>query len=104
MRNRLMPSSNPDHAGVPAIGSLAYVGIEAADPSRWASFATDVLGAQVGLAAADGTQFVRFDMHTYRLAIHPGTDGRMAYLGWDAGDEQALAAMAQRLEARGIAC
>jgi 2,3-dihydroxybiphenyl 1,2-dioxygenase len=96
-------SLSPDHRDVPTIASLAYIGIEAADPARWASFATDILGAQVGPAGADGTQYVRFDKQAYRLAVHPGADGGMAYIGWDVGDQQALAAMAQRLDANAIA-
>jgi 2,3-dihydroxybiphenyl 1,2-dioxygenase len=71
---------------------LAYLGLEAADPGEWATFATEILGAQLGQPDPDGTQHVRFDEKEQRLAIHPGIDGSIAYIGWDVRNGTTLSA------------
>jgi 3,4-dihydroxy-9,10-secoandrosta-1,3,5(10)-triene-9,17-dione 4,5-dioxygenase len=82
---------------------LGYLGVEAARPEAWATFAADILGAPPGPAGPDGTRTVRLDARSYRLAIHPGGDGRLSYLGWELGDRAALAAACGELDAAGVA-
>src|SRR5690606_33617828 len=79
--------------------ALGYLGIGVSDPERWATFATDALGAEV---VRDGQRvLVRTDAHDHRLALHPGGDA-LAYVGWEVGDRAHLDQLCSSLEAYGV--
>ncbi|HKZ02438.1 MAG TPA: VOC family protein [Pyrinomonadaceae bacterium] len=84
------------------IESLGYIGVEASDPARWVSFATEILGAPLAAPDSDGTQFVRFDKRHHRLAIHPGTDGQLAYIGLELLNKQAFEEALGELDGAGV--
>jgi 3,4-dihydroxy-9,10-secoandrosta-1,3,5(10)-triene-9,17-dione 4,5-dioxygenase len=86
----------------PTVASLAYTGIEAADPAKWATFAKEILGAQAAPGETADTQYVRFDDRAQRLTVSKGSDGRTSYIGWDVSDGGTLAAFAELLKQRGV--
>ena len=89
--------------GAVHIKSLGYVGMEANEPEAWRRYATDVLGAPVITNGGEGIQYVRFDHHHHRLAIHPGQDGRLAYIGWELQTARDLELAAEELDRSGVA-
>ena len=82
------------------IESLGYAGISASDVGAWKGFAADVLGLQVREIAAGLA--LRMDERIHRILVHSGAADGIAYLGWDAGDREQLAAAARELAARGV--
>jgi 2,3-dihydroxybiphenyl 1,2-dioxygenase len=80
------------------IMSLGYLGIEAEKPEAWAEFAEKILGTPTPGRGADGVRQIRLDERSHRIAIHPGTDGRVRHVGWELqnrGDfEEAVAELA----------
>ena len=82
------------------IESLGYAGVSTTDVGAWRTFAADVLGLQVcnltnGLA-------LRMDDRVHRLLVQSSAANGIAYLGWDVGDGERLAAAARELAARGV--
>ena len=99
---------------------LGYVGVEAPDLEAWRNFALGVCGmmpARVPPGAsdelprrpnpdarglgADGTLYLKLDDHQWRLAIHPGDQPGIRYVGLELGDLDAVARAADVLSARG---
>lgn len=82
------------------IESLGYAGVSTTDVGAWRTFATDVLGMQVGeIATGLG---LRMDDRVHRILVHAGDTNGLAYLGWDVGDGERLSTAARELAARGI--
>jgi 2,3-dihydroxybiphenyl 1,2-dioxygenase len=85
-----------------AIQALGYVGIEATTPEDWASYGVQFLGLQ--LAERSVSQLVfRMDDRRQRIVVTPGARDGARFFGWEVADAAALAALAARLEAAGIA-
>ena len=103
------------------LGGLGYVGIHAPDPHGWREFATRVCGLEPALmppaprpqgiaeprpeaegVSADGTVFLKMDRRQWRLAIHPGEQPGLAYLGFELTGEPALEAAMESISARGV--
>lgn len=83
------------------IHSLGYVGVSSPDADAWRTIGPDVYGLEVE-SAADGALRVRWDDRAYRLALHPGDDHRLEYLGWELPDAAALTRAVTELTAEGI--
>jgi 2,3-dihydroxybiphenyl 1,2-dioxygenase len=86
-----------------SVRALAYIGIGVGDITSWETFATGILGMQLGSRGDDGTLFMRMDERHHRIAVHPGGNDDIAYLGWEVDDEAALQALGEKLRAAGIA-
>lgn len=86
-----------------SVTALGYIGIGVRDLKAWETFATSILGLQIGSRAADGTLHLRMDERHYRINVHPDGNDDIAYLGWEVEDERALARMADALRAASIA-
>jgi 3,4-dihydroxy-9,10-secoandrosta-1,3,5(10)-triene-9,17-dione 4,5-dioxygenase len=87
---------------------LGYVGVAARDPIGWRDFATDVCGLMPSLTppgkrdgmllstpeakgiAADGTAFLKMDDRQWRIAVHPGDEPGLRYLGFEVPSLEAL--------------
>ncbi|GAA0440727.1 iron-dependent extradiol dioxygenase [Acrocarpospora corrugata] len=82
--------------------TLGYVGAQSASAADWLDFGPRVFGFEAR-QSPDGTVLVRWCDRAYRLAIHPGGPDRLLYLGWDLGDEAALAEAAARAASAGFA-
>ncbi|MDX2937783.1 VOC family protein [Streptomyces ipomoeae] len=84
------------------IDSLAYLGFESPAVDRWPAFATEIFGFGLGSGASPDTVYLRTDSRHHRVAIHPGDEDRLAYIGWEVRDAQALARARAALEAAGV--
>src|SRR4051812_44482083 len=82
------------------VQSIGYVGILASDVSAWRKFAYDVFGLQV--EDTPGGLTLRIDECVHRILIHPRERNGLAYIGFDMGDAERLAAAAAELTAGGI--
>lgn len=84
-----------------SVTQLGYLGIGVSDMAQWEPFATEILGLQIGARGDDGTLFLRMDDYHHRIALHPGGDDDLNYVGWEVVDEHALQAVADQLRAAG---
>lgn len=84
------------------IEALGYVGLEVSDFDAWRTFACDELGLQWS-DREDGAVDLRIDDYASRIRLHQGPRDDLAYAGWEVKDAQALATLATRLRAQGIA-
>ena len=97
---------------------LAYLGFEVPDVDAFASFARDVIGFMPARAvpgenpmaptsggagiAADGTTYLKADDRQWRVAVHPGTAGRLAYAGFELASAAAFERAVAHLDATGV--
>lgn len=86
-----------------SVTQLGYLGLSVGDIAAWEHFAAEVLGLAVGDRADDGALFLRMDEHHHRFIVHPTGNDDLAYVGWEVANEQTLAALAERLQAAGVA-
>jgi extradiol dioxygenase len=84
------------------IHSLGYVGVASPAIEEWRTLGPDVYGLEVA-DAPGGVLRVRWDDRAYRLALHPGEEHRLAYLGWELPEFRALEAAAAELASAGVA-
>lgn len=71
---------------------------------EWKTFATEVLGAQVG-AESEGSLRLRLDEHAYRIVIEDGLPegpASLSALGWETAGEADLNALVASLQAIGL--
>ncbi|MFB8027290.1 MULTISPECIES: hypothetical protein [unclassified Streptomyces] len=61
------------------------------------------MGLQTGERAAAGTVHLRMDDRHRGLSLHPGTEERPAYVGWDLVGKVAFHEAVAELEANGYA-
>jgi len=88
------------------IHSLGYVGVQSPAADTWLTIGPDVFGLEVsGRSDSSGERVIRvsWDDRAYRLALHPGPEHRLAYLGWEFPDSKALDAAVAELRQSGIA-
>jgi 2,3-dihydroxybiphenyl 1,2-dioxygenase len=86
------------------IKSFGYIGLGATDLDAWRSFATEVLGLQVGTAPeGDDSLYLRMDGRAFRLAIEPGVDNAIHFLGFEVSSREALAELVADLRGKGLA-
>ncbi|MBC2778880.1 VOC family protein [Parasphingopyxis marina] len=80
--------------------SLGYVGVTTTQLDEWASFATDLLGMQIGARDAR-VLALRTDGRSQRLFVESGEGERVQVMGWEVADGDALAGLATRLSDAG---
>lgn len=85
-----------------SVTQLGYIGLSVRDIAAWEQFATEVLGLAVSDRADDGSLFLRMDEYHHRFIVHPTGSDDLAYIGWEVATEQALAALADRLQENDI--
>jgi 2,3-dihydroxybiphenyl 1,2-dioxygenase len=83
---------------------IGYLGFEAPDPAAWREFGNDILGTTewTSAEAVDDTVYLRMDDRRYRMAIHPGPDHRLAYIGWELKGRTGFDAAMATLKTAGI--
>jgi 2,3-dihydroxybiphenyl 1,2-dioxygenase len=81
---------------------LAYVGIQVPDPSALTTFFGEVIGLVPGDGAREGTMTWRNDDKAQRVIVEPGPANDGAFVGFDAGDDDAFDALVARLDASGV--
>ncbi|MBV4396530.1 VOC family protein [Advenella alkanexedens] len=84
------------------ITSLAYFGATSPDYKEWESFGPSILGCELVEPGPDGAVCLRFDEMAYRVAIHPGEENGVAYVGWETTGIEGAGQVVARLEAYGI--
>jgi len=86
---------------------VGYIGIESTDPGKWETYGTDVLGLMATGAPSDasapGSTWLRMDRRHHRIAVHPGSTDRCAYVGWEYADAGELEQACALVEAAGVA-
>jgi extradiol dioxygenase len=85
------------------IHNLAYIGFRSPAVDEWRTFGPEILGMQLADDGPDDAVAIRVDNAVWRLAIHPGQQDDLAYLGWDVGDDGGLEAVSAKVEAAGLA-
>lgn len=81
--------------------SLGYIGLASPQAGRWDDFAVDVFGMEV-IVDPDGTRRMRWDDRAFRLAVHPGEEDRISYIGWETADGAAFDEAVKELGRRGV--
>lgn len=80
--------------------SLGYIAVATRDDEGWAEFATGLLGMEV--ADRDSRCFaLRTDARAGRVFVERGEADRVAAMGWEVADADALGALAVRLSDAG---
>jgi extradiol dioxygenase len=83
------------------INTLGYLGFESPDAKEWEWFGPEVFGLGLADPGADGTVYLRMDDRKHRIAVHPGSEDRLAYIGWELRDKKAFTDAMGELEAKG---
>ena len=84
------------------VSRLAYVGANSADLAAWKTYATEILGQEVGTDSDDSLLYLRADERHHRLSIHAADNDDVAYVGWELPDHGALETAASLLERDGV--
>jgi 2,3-dihydroxybiphenyl 1,2-dioxygenase len=78
------------------------VGFEVSDLGAWETFATRVLGLEIGGRRDGDALSLRMDSRAARIFIERGGADDLSVLGWEVADEGALVDVAGRLRAAGV--
>lgn len=84
------------------IESLGYLGFKVSQPESWSEFAVQTLGLMPA-SGADGTQRYRMDAQAWRIAIEPGEEDDLAYVGFEVAGPAELAILQARIAEAGLA-
>lgn len=82
------------------ISNLGYIVIEGSGLPAWEDFATDVVGASIGLREA-GKLGLRLDAHPWRILIVNGPRDDLTAAGWELSSIEALEQFIADLRAKG---
>ena len=85
------------------VDQLGYLVFQVSDLAAWESFACGVLGLSVARRASDGGLALAMDSHSQRFLLEPGPADDLVAAGWQVADAAALAEVAARLRAAGVA-
>jgi 2,3-dihydroxybiphenyl 1,2-dioxygenase len=84
--------------------ALGYIGLSVSNPEAWKAFGRDVLGVMEAPVSPGGVCRLRVDEHAWRIALEPGEQDDLAYVGFELAGPEALEAVVSRLTAAGVAC
>lgn len=82
---------------------LGYVGFSSPNYAQWRQYGPDVLAMSVAPDGEDGAIRLRMDERHHRLAVHPGQNEDLAYIGWELASRRAFEDALDELAAKGIA-
>ncbi|SDE38949.1 VOC family protein [Paraburkholderia lycopersici] len=83
------------------ISTLGYVVLNVSDLDQWESFATDILGLQVG-QRTDNSISLRMDEREQNILLERGTADDLAALGWEFDTFEALREYVDELRAKDV--
>lgn len=87
-----------------SVDELAYIGISAKDLEVWATYAQQVLGHEVTGDSDRHNLYLRMDERHHRFIVHPSAEPEdVSYIGWQVRNAAVLDAIADRLDAAGVA-
>jgi biphenyl-2,3-diol 1,2-dioxygenase len=81
---------------------LGYLGFKVSSIEEWSDFALETLGL-MGAPAPRGSLRFRMDAQAWRIAIEPGDEDDIAYVGFEVRGPAELAAVQARLADAGVA-
>lgn len=84
------------------ISSLGYVGFGVSDLDKWQTFATDILGMQVGHRDAH-SMTLRMDEYCQRFFLEQSGEDDIIAAGWEFTSERELESYVDELREKGIA-
>ncbi len=70
--------------------NLGYLGVLVPDLAAWMKFGTEILGAEMSMSEDGTTGYMKIDGREWRVALHPGERGNVAYLGFEVQGPQEL--------------
>jgi extradiol dioxygenase len=82
--------------------SLGYLGFRSPNYKEWESFGPEVFGLGLAEPGPDGTVYLRMDDRHHRVAVHPGEQDEIAYMGWELRGKAAFVEACRELEAHGL--
>jgi extradiol dioxygenase len=83
--------------------SLGYVGVTSPGTDEWDDFGREMFGFEVDSGGPPGSVVrVRWDDRPFRLALHPGPENQISYLGWETATDQDFDAMLARFDESGL--
>ncbi len=85
-----------------AVSALGYLGFGVTDPEKWMKFANNVIGFEVTETGEDGTVYLRMDELHHRIALHPGGNDDIAYIGLQTRNREEFEATKNDLFAAGV--
>lgn len=84
------------------ISELSYIGLVSPNYKQWLDYGTKVLGCEIAPAGPDDATRLRVDDMGYRIAIHPGVEDDLGYVGWGLVNERALEEFVAHLRSHGV--
>jgi extradiol dioxygenase len=84
------------------INALGYLGFRSPEHKEWETFGPEVFGLGLAEPGPDGTVYLRMDDRHHRVAIHPGDEDDIAYIGWELKGKAAITEACRELEEHGI--
>ena len=85
-----------------AVSQLAYIGIGVSDMDAWRTFAANVLGMQISERGDDGTVYLRMDENHHRIALLPGGEDDVVFIGLQAATASEYEASKAALRDAGV--
>jgi extradiol dioxygenase len=82
--------------------SLGYVGVESVEYKVWEDLGPRVFGFGLAEPGADGSIYLRLDDRHHRIALHPGEQDRLAYIGWEVAKDEDVDEAGAELRAKGV--
>jgi extradiol dioxygenase len=79
---------------------LAYVGLTSQKLDEWAEFSSSILATPS--TQENGRLLIRMDERMYRFDVREGSGETLAWLGWEVGSADELAAWEKHLTAKGV--
>jgi 2,3-dihydroxybiphenyl 1,2-dioxygenase len=84
-----------------SVSNLGYIGIHASDLHAWSTFCTDVLGLMPAPTAEGGLRY-RVDAQSWRIAVEPGAQDDIAFLGFEVQSAHELQVFADKFRTAGV--
>jgi hypothetical protein len=84
------------------IQELSYIGFRSPKYQEWVEYGQKILGCQLADPGTDGAVRLRMDDVAYRIAIHPGDQDDLAYLGWGTASQADYLSYIDHIEGHGF--
>lgn len=85
-----------------SVRSLGYVGLNVSNAAAWNELLTSVFALERRADAKDGVQQYKMDRWSHRMSLYADEADSIAYVGWEAQDAHAIAALTEQLEAASV--
>ena len=82
--------------------TVGYVGYESPTFKSMAEYGPEVFGFGLNETMDDESVYLTSDDAFWRIAVHPGEESRLAYVGWEAKDKYAFEDAVEKLRSHGL--